>query len=260
MTYSDGLKNTAKFEPESEYPQAFGISFTPTVSGIICGIVGLLGFGYIFMNMIQPLRTELKDLKAQMTDKNSAVNDEKIAKTKQTITDLQAKIQQEKSLSGDILAFFSNEDTLDTLLLDINSFIDLNKAELVAYQPEDKEAKIINDSSLGKRVNGKLKRKSITVELQATYPQTWAIIRDIERLQPLLLVKDFQSELADKRTGIVSSNKKFIVTGGNELKTKFKLEAILPLSDQDKAAIKEEVENSKKKKTRKKGKKSTKKN
>ena len=39
---------------EEDYPTAFGITFTPTVTGIALAVLGVVGVGYIFINMVRP--------------------------------------------------------------------------------------------------------------------------------------------------------------------------------------------------------------
>jgi type IV pilus assembly protein PilO len=39
---------------ESSYPVVFGITFTPRVSGILLGLLGIAGSAYMVMNMVMP--------------------------------------------------------------------------------------------------------------------------------------------------------------------------------------------------------------
>ena len=58
---------------EPQYPQAFGITLTPTVIGIIIAVLGLAGAIYMFLQLVQPkieeyqsANTEVEEKKAQL--------------------------------------------------------------------------------------------------------------------------------------------------------------------------------------------------
>lgn len=61
----------------SSYPVAFGITFTPMVTGVIIGVLGLLGSGYIILNMLIPelekhnqLKTKIIQIEQEHEQKN----------------------------------------------------------------------------------------------------------------------------------------------------------------------------------------------
>ncbi|OUC14597.1 MAG: hypothetical protein B0A82_11330 [Alkalinema sp. CACIAM 70d] len=49
---------------------------------------------------------------------------------------------------------------------------------------------VVNDGSLGEALNNKLKRSTISVEFEGNFNQTQNIFRTIERLQPLLIIRE----------------------------------------------------------------------
>ncbi|HEY9805524.1 MAG TPA: hypothetical protein V6D04_03095, partial [Candidatus Obscuribacterales bacterium] len=129
--------------------------------------------------------------------------------------------------------------TLDTLLLDLNRLVNARKAKLSSFVPAPEPATVITDSSLGATVNGKLKRKEITVNLEGNYEQTQSIMRSVERLQPLLLVKSFNSQLDQSTQKITVDRRGRLIPVGRpetNLKTSFKLQALLPLTPQEATA------------------------
>lgn len=236
MTYSDDLRNSQiDGDQEPDYPQAFGITFTPMVTGIIFGVIGIVSGGYMLMNMIMPTIEVNKQLKMDQQEKQAQLNRLESGEISQKIQELEAKIAKVKTLEPQILALFSDETTLHTLLLDINRFIDASDAELISYQPQDSEASIITDSSLGELVNNKLKRKSIDLEIQGNFADIQSILQDIERLQPLLLINDFNTTVSEKPTYLFNQGQ-ITPQGEAQLKTTFRMDAILPLTSQEFAA------------------------
>jgi type IV pilus assembly protein PilO len=109
------------------------------------------------------------------------------------------------------------------------------RAKLNKFIPVSPKPEPITDGSLGLQVNGKLQRSTINAEITGTYEQTQSIIRNIERLQPLLIVKDYQATLAP----VVSRSpldKTPVQVGPAAITTSFQLQVLMPLSAEDIAA------------------------
>ncbi|MGK7875474.1 MAG: type II and III secretion system protein [Xenococcaceae cyanobacterium] len=240
MTFSGQFvsEEDQEFGEIADYPTAFGITLTPMVSGIICGIIGVFGAAYILMNMVWPALEEYRDLKINKGKEEARLEGLETGETEKKLENLRTKLKKAQALKPQVLALFSNEKTLDTLLIDINGFIESRKAELISYKPEAEKSTVIKDGSLGKLVNGKLKRKRLKLEIEGTFEQTQLILRDIERLQPLLLIKDYRSEVSEKPILFLEFNQaknkvEVSLLGQTKLKTTFTLDAILPLNQRE---------------------------
>jgi len=107
-------------------------------------------------------------------------------------------------LEADVLALFADEDSLETLLLDINERIksanagvtdEARLAVLSRFDVNQDASGIVQDGSLGPAVDGRLERLVYNLEMEGSYAQTQSILRSIERLQPLLVVEDFRTEV-----------------------------------------------------------------
>ncbi|NMG07096.1 pilus assembly protein PilO [Brasilonema sp. UFV-L1] len=253
MTLGDDfnfVEDTEFATTSSSYPVVFGITLTPKVSGIILGVLGLAGAAYMLMNFVIPIWDNIQQQETKQNELQQTI-DQKKSDIKQI-----DKVQQEQALSKQqqlqVLALFANEKTLDTLLLDLNRLVESSntqfpphavKAKLRKYVPIGK-AEPITDSSFGSLVNDKLKRRSINIEILGTYEQTQSILRNIERLQPLLMVKDYQSTLAPEE---VTQQDKVVVrrVGSTLISTSFQLQALMPLSQEEIAAAKARQSNTK---------------
>ncbi|BAY13626.1 pilus assembly protein PilO [Calothrix sp. NIES-2098] len=245
MTLSEDLNfadNSGEFGESPAYPVLLGISFTPKIIGAVVGVLGLAGAVYIGLNMLMPAWDTYQQKQAKVSELQGQV-DQKTASIKK-IDQVKAELEQAKLQQVQVLSLFSNEKTLDTLLLDLNRLVETSNAQIPAnaargelkkFVPDPQKPQAINDGSLGTQVDGKLKRSNINVAIEGTYEQTQSILRNIERLQPLLIVKDYQSTLVkapvDPLTG-----KKVQQLGPASISTTFQLQALIPLSPEEIAA------------------------
>jgi type IV pilus assembly protein PilO len=246
MTLSEDFnfaENNGEFGESPSSPKMFGISFTPQIIGIGVAVVGLAGALYVGLNMIMPAWDNYQQQQGKIAELQGQVDQKKASLRK--IDQVKAELDQAKLQQVQVLSLFASEKTLDTLLLDLNRLVETTNAqisvsgvrgELKKFVPSSQKPEQINDGSLGLQVNGKLKRSGISIQIVGTYEQTQSIMRNIERLQPLLIVKDYQSTL--QRIPVESSNQKgeqkldFV----SSINTSFQLQALMPLTPEDIAA------------------------
>ena len=268
MAYADdGMMDGAEQNGGSQYPSAFGIEFTPKVTGIAIGLVGLVGAAYLFMNFVQPVMQANQTLSDEInTEKANAKNKEQLQLDFQQA---QADLAQAKQQQASVFTLFANQPSLKTLLLDLNKRIENRntnlkpddvKARLKKFQPDPKVSGPVTDSSLGAAVNNKLYREAYIVELEGTFAQTMLFMLDLERLKPLLVVKNLKSELdTNDRFYVLQQQGKLVPVKVNEtgtgqaiakfdqgkpvlnpvrkLKTSFQLQALRPLTAEEKAKL-----------------------
>ncbi|MBD2531157.1 pilus assembly protein PilO [Nostoc flagelliforme FACHB-838] len=246
MTLSDDLnfaEHGGEFdEATPASPVLFGIAFTPKIIGILVGVIGLAGAGYIFLNLLMPAWESYQQQQAKSSELQGQI-DEKKANIKQ-IDKVKDELAQAKQQKVQVLGLFANEKSLDTLLLDMNRLVESGniptsvnavRAKLKKFVPVSQKPEPVNDGTLGVLVDGKLQRSSINAEIIGTYEQTQSIIRNIERLQPLLIVKDYQSSLApvESRSAL---DKTPVQVGPAAINTSFQLQVLMPLSSEEIAA------------------------
>ncbi|MBD2778819.1 pilus assembly protein PilO [Iningainema tapete] len=241
MTFSEDLNmvdNGEEFDAASTtYPVVFGITFTPKIIGIIVGVLGILGAGYIIFNMIMPAWETYQQQQAKQTSLQGEIEQKK-ANLKQ-IDKVKKDLALSKEQQKQVLGLFANEKTLDTLLFDLNRLIDGNtqisanslRARLRKFVPASQKAEPITDGSLGTLVDGKLKRRSVNIEIIGTYEQTQSILRNIERLQPLLIVKNYDSSLAPEPP--IQVGKELPRIGPASISTLIQLQALMPLNPEE---------------------------
>jgi type IV pilus assembly protein PilO len=232
MTFADDFTKN-DLVGEKDYPSAFGITFTPMISGVALAVIGIVGAGYIFLNMVKPVQQKHQEAQTKQQETKTRLDQVKTGDLELKAIELESELTATQAAKSRVLAMFTNENDLDTLLIDINGFVAANKGKLVQYQPESNPSNI-EDASLGSEVQGKLKRQGIALTLEGTFNQTKAIVQDLERLQPLLMIKNINFTVSEQPTAILtSSNSELVPNSEAKLKTEIKLDAILPLSQQE---------------------------
>ena len=277
MTVSDDfIPGDPNFDAAPNYPVIFGIALTPVVSGVLLAIVGIGAATYLLLNYVQPEWEKYQALEQKVNDKKDQVSRQgeilkEIAKAKE-------ELDTAKRKRNEVLSLFANEGTFNTLLLDMNTQIKQRTTEANAaksaklaacpawvrsnlkdletqvgdltiapalrkFTPDPKISGVINDGAYGALVNNKLKRQVVNVSLEGNYNQTQSIMRSIERLQPLLVFKNFELTQAQAKTGGLFEIRGNVVQFLNEcqpeakITTNFQLEALQPLTDADRATI-----------------------
>ncbi|MBV8884930.1 MAG: pilus assembly protein PilO [Chroococcidiopsidaceae cyanobacterium CP_BM_RX_35] len=223
------------FGAEPRYPTLFGLTLTPNIISILVMMLGTVGFFYLVANQVMPAWQKHQEMEASQVQKQTQIQQAqtKLAQSQQ----VRAELAQAKQQQLEVLSLFSNENTLDTLALDLNRLAEtINaslgsgvKAKLTKYEPvADPSNGAITDGSLGPEVNGKLKSRAVNIAFEGTFEETETILRDIERLQSLLIVKDFQSTLPQTPLNLQGK-------GPQTITTSFQLQALIPLSPEESA-------------------------
>ena len=247
MTYSSDLiesdlaTNTSFLAPPT-YPSVFGITFSPIVSGMCVAVVGMGISGYLFTSYLQPQISKNQELETKLAQTQDQIqqrkdNDKKIAAATQNLD--RAKAQKQI-----VIGLFASDKKLDTLLLDLNKLVNIRQGELQKFIPDtpilgtgSSGAAVVSDSSLGAALNYKIKRKVVQVEVKGNFEQVQSILRTIERLDQLLIVKDFRADV-DKATQkiVVDAQGKVIPQPDATLTTSFKIQALIPLTSAEQVA------------------------
>ncbi|PSO50031.1 MAG: pilus assembly protein PilO [Cyanobacteria bacterium SW_9_44_58] len=243
MTFSDELPPEEQLEEEEgpQYPEAFGITFTPLVSGIAFAVLGIAGAGYMWFNFVQPARQEYSELRNQRDNLEAQIEQQPVIQGK--IKELESEIQIIRSQQKEVLNLLSSEKSLDTLSFDLEQTIqqatpastqqESNQFELTRFEPLMATPEVVSDDSFGEAANGKIQRKTYSLEIVGTFAQTQSLIQQLERLQPLLLVNNFSTEVTEQpKVKFSFEQNRFIVAEKPRLRSSFQLEAILPVSQE----------------------------
>jgi type IV pilus assembly protein PilO len=242
MSYSSDLIDndvsiSQSFIAAPAYPSIFGITFSPIVSGIGIAAVGVIISGYLYMSYLQPQLAKNQELETKLSQTQDQIqqrkdNAKKIAEAEQS----RDKVKAQKQI---VTSLFASDKKLDTLLLDLNKLVNIRQGELQTFKPDEPAAgasgssgaAVVIDSSLGAALNNKIKRKGVAVEVTGTFEQVQSILRTIERLDQLLLVKDFRADAdASSQKIVLDAQGKVVPQPDGKIKTSFKIQALIPMN------------------------------
>lgn len=222
-----------EFDPQDEdfgeggdFPVAFGITFTPQVTGIAIGVGGFLIAGYLFWTQVLPVWNELSELNKQKQEKQSQLEQLNSSKLDLVIAKKQNELTEAKDLKEDVLKLFATDQTLDTLLLDVNSFTNFSNIKMNTFVPT-LERETVADESFGSLATNNLQVKSYNIDLEGTFNQLQLFLQDLERLQPLLVVKNLNTSTINPPQYLLENNQ-LITIEQPKLKTTITLQAVFP--------------------------------
>lgn len=183
------------FDEGSGYPSAFGITFTPKVSGIAAGIGGLLIAIYLFSTQVLPVSGELGELKEKKEENEQQIETLEALKVESRLQQKKAELQQVQQTKQEVINLFANPENLETLLISLNEFGQQTNVELKNYSPQEEQ--IVNDPSFSELAVGRIKSKAYQMEIAGSFSQIQLFLQDLERLQPLLVVRDFNAQVLE---------------------------------------------------------------
>jgi type IV pilus assembly protein PilO len=237
MTYSEDLMNTTQLDDTTyladapNHPVIFGLTLSPLLIGGVVGVIGLIAAGFCAVTYVMPKFQANQELQTKVNDVNQQIQDRKNNEIK--IAEAEEKFKVATAQREAVLNLFANDKKLDTLLLDLNKLVNERQGELRKFVPDSAGTGTINDGALGSALNGKIRRKSIDVEMTGGFEQIQSILRTVERMDRFLILKDFKADLRNPATNTGVAN----TTGAApKLKAGFKLQAIIPLTTEENAA------------------------
>ncbi|MBD1938550.1 hypothetical protein [Microcoleus sp. FACHB-68] len=213
----------------------FGIKFTPTIIGVLVAVAGVAAAVGLYMYVLTPEWTKQEELKGKISTKESEIAQLKVGAAK--IEEAKVELQREKQLKAEVEALFGDQTKLDTLLLDINKIVKQGGARIQLFKPDNE---IISNTLYpdGKGPSlpnlAQFKAVPLRLELEGTFAQTQSIIRNIERLEPLLVMGEFSAKI-DEQTMRLVVDEQGKVRGLTEpaLDTTLKMTVIVPKSAEE---------------------------
>ena len=230
-------------------PVVFGIELTPKILGILAALAGIGLSIFLFQRFVQPVRQSNQELRAAIAEK-----EQQLATQAERLEEI-AQLEEEREVAlvqrRNVYSLFADESSMDTLLIDINQRIKnsnaaiagarnqiqsrgippiLVEAQLSSFVPSGES--VIEDGSLGEDVNGKLKRQTYNVQFSGDFAQTQSILGNIERLEPLLLLRNFSLASAEAVTETVLNSQGQVVGQPKQrINSSFEIDALIPTGD-----------------------------
>jgi type IV pilus assembly protein PilO len=210
--------------------------------GLLAGVVGIGGAAVIYFTQVQPTSLQVAQLQSEV----EAINNE-IRQKEAALRDrdkVEAELKQAEEQRAKLETIFGNQQDLQVALLMIDQQIRDSGANLRSFKPGavatagqvdeqtpgTEQKKPTQAKAPAEQTMGLLKKVTYDVEFQGTYPQTIAVLRNIERLRLLLNITKFSMSAPTSRSEDGETPR---------LTTKFTLEAFVPLTPEELAARKQ---------------------
>jgi type IV pilus assembly protein PilO len=251
MTASEDYIPVEEEEFEEEKEDAAGkiniLGFAVPIGalGILGGVFGV-GVGvWLYLSVLQPTIEARNELQANIKEARKSIKQKR--QLLQDMQELEAQKQKALQQQRVVASLFTRRETLSTLLFDINNLIARQNAliesqaeqlQLLNFTPESGLQEIPpEDTSLGSWAPGKLKKKVYSVTMEGTFEQLQSFVRNLERLESLLLIKNAEVELQQGtlEVGLGWRNGEVAIVDRStpRLRTSFTLEAIVPRSKEE---------------------------
>ncbi|MBD2100489.1 hypothetical protein [Leptolyngbya sp. FACHB-261] len=220
MTATGEFISSRETVPQREPTKVFGVEITPTVGGVVLGLLGLGLTAYFTANYTMPKFEELSQINSQIDTTEQEVNAQR--EGLKNIDQIRRDIQTARAQNQQVLGLFSDEKAVNsTLLLDFNrKIVESSGAQLIRYVPVTADPQAPANPALG----GKVREQAFTVEIQGTFGEILSTLRNLERLQTLTEVQSLNMTPVDQPPG------------AGLLRATFNLVAYVPLSAEEIAA------------------------
>jgi len=175
--------------------ELFGITLTGKILGILLGVGGIGLAGYGTLNFTQPAQQQIDNLKTQITTlqgeiEQASINGNKLEATK-------AELDREKAKYNFVLKLLPSQDSLDTLMIDIDRQIPKTTQVTIGSGLSTVSFEI--DSRLQSftpkvsTVAGALHTVySFDINFDATFPAVINTIQNLEKLRTFMAVKNIK--------------------------------------------------------------------
>ncbi|MCG9885328.1 MAG: hypothetical protein MH825_07100 [Cyanobacteria bacterium] len=216
----------------------FGLTVTPGVIGGIIAVAGLAGAIALTVQLVLPKNEEYVALKTQLQEKQEQLA--RVEEERKRVADILQRLEDAKAVQERVLALFPKQETVAVLPIDLNRMISEQYGRLTRFEPSAEGPILVNDSSWGAAVNGKIKQQTVNVAFEGDFDQTGNILRKIERYQSMLAIDNLSSELlmSNQPVRFNPANGQIEPQGAPKvrLSTGFTLKVLTPVSAEELAA------------------------
>lgn len=171
---------------------------------------------YSLLGSSQTLDTLLLDINQQIQNSNAAIADVLRADTAQLDNAQLTALGLTREQIQRVKAEFIGDPQLQSQLF---------TSELLRFNPSPSML-VVED--VPPELSGKLERITVDVSMQALFPQTLSIMRNIERLEPLIIIRDLQQSIAPPPAG---ASEEQLLGISRLLLTDYTLEVLVPIGD-----------------------------
>jgi type IV pilus assembly protein PilO len=221
----------------------FGLNLTSKILGIALAVVGVGLAGYGVTSFVLPKNDEITSNTQNIDKKKTSVTD--LQKKLASKADVNQRVEAANVKNKFVLSLLPSVDSIDTLVRDINDQVPTTIDVSIPGVSFPLVGTLQEFTPKGVTDSAQYKTYSYGISFDSTFPEMLKTIQKIERLKPLLVVKDLTltkkaipADVFQPDTKIPEDKKKAILDNlPPVLTTKFTLVAYVPLTDADRKAI-----------------------
>lgn len=228
MTAGDFIaaEDGQEFDVGPAYPTVFGLQLTPPVQALAIVLLGVAASFALYNFLVRPIRQQITTVQGQVNEVQAQVDQQRASL--QDVATLQAQLDEAIQQRVEVYGLLGTTTSLDTLLIDINQQIQSSNAsieeslrsELLQFTP----TAVTPWAAAPPELMGKLNSQSVEISMKALFSQTLNILRNLERLEPLIVVRNLSQEQGDAPEEAVQGL-------SSPLNTTFTLEVLVPAID-----------------------------
>jgi type IV pilus assembly protein PilO len=170
----------------------FGLELDRRGISVLVGVGGMLVVGLVAFNITLPQFNRIQELDAQISQKQQEVDTKKSQLAQ--LPALLAERERSGQLLRAVTSLIPTADKLPSLLIDTTRLVKASNADLRKFTPG--ELKAIPE--LNGAVN--IQSTSAKVSLTASFGETLALMRNIERLEQLLRIENISLKPVETKT------------------------------------------------------------
>jgi type IV pilus assembly protein PilO len=227
MTYSEEFTQP-QVEAAPTGPVVMGVTFTPVIIGGIIGFLGVAIAGYLFWSFVLPTMEGVGKLETELNDKKIQRDAQK--NLPQKLKKAQQELATSKQQQKEVQKLLAVPESLETVLIDLNQAIK-QQSKLLNFIPSLPVLPLPTDAV-------KLKKFNYNINFDGTFEQTVSTLRIVERLPILMEVNNLRVSLGGEAQKLLIDEKgKVIILGDNTLRNTLVLQALVPLTPEELAAM-----------------------
>lgn len=230
---------------------------TPTIQGAVAAVVGIAIAGFLIWKMVLPAMEKRTQLEADIAKTKQEIQQRQNTVSK--INEAKAKQEEARQKRERVITLLPENKVLQTLLLDVNQIVKTRGSQLEGFKPVVNTGNnwILESSggaaggtppAKGKppaggsagalKLSQAIEGETVSIELDGRFDRVQDTLRDLERLQQIVLVDKFNLTL-DSESQYVEVNRLGNVIGQGEpkIKTRFDLMAVVPVSEEQLAKL-----------------------
>ncbi|AMA08304.1 hypothetical protein [Picosynechococcus sp. PCC 73109] len=246
MTYAEEFRQTmtemTMVGQEQGFFEAFGIQFTSKVLGTMLAIAGIGASAGLWWFLVRPIQGEISTLEQELQTKQAELQEKGAGNIQEQIAQREVELANEQRIATEILNAYGQDKQMQTFLLDFNRILTASNVQLTSYEPTPPKPEFITDAvTYGEAAQNKLKYQTFNVSFDnMTYTEAESMLTSIDVLQPLLVLRNFSTTVAEPAT-FRYENGRLVTQSQAQLGVSFVVDALIAPTPEELAARQAEL-------------------